>query len=115
MGGPLAEWNACGAFGLSCGSLGLVSGSGCGASWSKSTSSASPRLIFPLNGWVCLLFDTQAVLYVHRDTEALEVKVVSREDASRDPRLDLLDLNPTIAFRSTSELVFASEMVDASA
>jgi len=55
------------------------------------------------------------VLYVHRDTEALEVKVVSREDASRDPRLDLLDLNPTIAFRSTSELVFASEMVDASA
>jgi len=57
----------------------------------------------------------QAVLYVHRDTEALEVKVVSREDASRDPRLDLLDLNPTIAFRSTSELVFASEMVDASA
>jgi ATP-dependent Clp protease ATP-binding subunit ClpC len=57
----------------------------------------------------------QAVLYVHRDTEALEVKVVSREDASRDPRLDLLDLNPTIAFRSTSELVFATEMVDASA
>jgi ATP-dependent Clp protease ATP-binding subunit ClpA len=52
-----------------------------------------------------------AVLYVHRDTEALEVKVL--RDTDRPPRLDLLDLNPTIAFRSTEPLVFSSLVVDA--